>query len=254
MHNPHIGIVGVTQAQQVTAAIETLEGLPSATRRPLAITIHARRETLEQGSNLSPSKYPDASRLRQLLVRHEEVQYFIRYTTDRPDDLAGQLDTFLGMYGAKFHGFQLGMAWPDPAQIRIPRTLRCVLEIGQKAVKDVGRLEGMTSEDLVARRIKKLGHYVDGVLICGDIPLSDDSPNNQPVAEMVRAISTTRPDLNIGIACELAVNEIRKRAHLARTFPNLNLDLEWIPRDADDQMSISTMQKCIVAADALFNG
>lgn len=195
-HAPYIGVTGFTNTGATARAVEVVDAEKIGLRRhKLMIGVLADDESLKKRRR--HARYPDLGRLAAIFPSHRRTVNLVHYATREPSTLKTQLNEIVLRAGPYFDGFQLNMAWPDPAHLHFDgvRDRRIVLQIGGAAMRMTGSAP--------LRAVQRLNHYAGLVT---DVLIDASGGQGVPldptiIADYVLAIQEAHGAwLNVGVA------------------------------------------------------
>lgn len=244
---PYIGVTGFISREEVSAAIEALDGLPNWSTRMLMVGVLASSKTLCGETNKWPMRYPSIRDIARLFPPHRRTVNLIHYATDDQHTLCEQLAQLMELGGRYLDGFQLNVTWPEPNSIDIGNGKRVVLQLNRRALG-----ESNNNPENVAKQLDHYTSFITDVLI--DASGGRGLPMDVEVTEQyMRAISARHRELGIGVAGGLSHEGMGRLRMLADKFPNMSVDAEGRLRTHDDHLNIEGMTKYISVADGLFD-
>lgn len=249
---PYIGITGVTQKVESTALTQAYLAGPHQ-HRQLMLGYLVSEKTLNRLPNAYPYKYPLIDSIERLVVNDPHVQNIVHYSTDHPETLSEQLWRIACLVGPKLHGFQLNIAWPDPAELagylrRIKHEgtyHRVILQLNRMTLAEVDN-----NADQLVRRLTLYLELIDDVLF--DLSMGEGIEISVPYATyFLRKIHSAYPELGLVVAGGLGPKTAGRVIPLLREFPGLGLDAESRLRAADGTLNLQTAIEYLYHCQAL---
>ncbi|MBN1585211.1 hypothetical protein JW899_02470 [Candidatus Uhrbacteria bacterium] len=242
---PYIGITGFMSLAEVGMAL-TFHS-PFCPRK-LMVGVLASGKTLSGTKNKWPGRYPNPAAIAEIFPVSDRTINLIHYATDDKKTLSGQLDELVRLGGPNLDGFQLNVAWPEPAALRGLRGKRVVLQLGKRALEK-------TKND-PRRTADRLGAYLTDPVITDvliDASGGRGIPLNIRVAEAhVREIGGRYPELGVGVAGGLSCSNVWQVGLLGELSLRVSIDAEGRLRTADDEMDPAAVQAYLLAAARVF--
>lgn len=251
MKIPYIGITGFMKRQEI---IEVMSVVPKKMeKRKIMIGVLASGKTLKGGLNKYPNHYPPVLTISQIFLRDYRSLNLIHYHTEREKNLEEQLLFLTALAGPNCQGFQLNMAWPDPASLErfhsyfktgYRRTI--VLQIGSEAFAKIDY-----SPDVLTDKIT--GEYcglIDYILL--DLSGGKEMPfNPEFIGRCLHVLSQKNLYIGIGIAGGLGPDNVGLIASLIKLYPDLSWDAEGRLRDENGKLDLEKTKNYLIESLAI---
>jgi hypothetical protein len=242
---PYIGVTGFMSTEEVSSALKEFEALFNWRRCKLMVGVLASSKTLAGGTNKWPNRYPKVGDIAGLFPQNNRALNLIHYSTDDRGTLKYQLQEMIRLGGDRLHGFQLNIRWPDPESIAFLQGRRVVLQLGRRALDEVGNDPKAAADRLDAYRGIVTDVLVDASGGNG-IPIDVDT-----AMAYVSAISR-QPGFGVGVAGGLSASTLDPLWRLVDTWPSLSIDAEGRLRTPEDHLDIRAVKDYLEMADDLF--
>ena len=228
LQQPYMGVTGFMSRGEVQAALEAQGRRTAQSGRKLMVGVLASSKTLAGNTNKFPNRYPKITDIAGIFPNEKWTLNLIHYATDEQDTLDQQLIRMVDLGGPYLEGFQLNVRWPNPAQLRAIGHLRVVLQLGKKALEEMGN-----NPVRVADRLDGYRGLISDVLVdaSGGLGLKLDP---EAAYSYLRAIQERHPTLGLGVAGGLSGETVGGLEPLAREFSNLSFDAEGRLRTKDE--------------------
>jgi hypothetical protein len=204
------------------------------------VGVLASQKTLSGGDRNARSPAPEE--IAGLFPNSLCVLGLVHYFTKNPETLCEQLIRVHAVGGEYCDGVQINVPWPPVDQLEafgqwVPRGTRIVLQVGPKALADIGPDGNILAKALAAS--EQLGRYrglITDVLI--DPSGGRGLPMNLALTRaLVYDIRHCMPDLGITIAGGLCAETLPVVASMVRSY-GLSMDAEGRLRDEHDQLDM----------------
>lgn len=242
MHNPYIGISGVTTHEEVKEVLHA--ALNNFTGRPIAIGVLVSEATLHNKTNRLYRRYPFIGQIKDIfLCRPNRLLNVLHYST-KSFPGAFEMGQLWGIGGRYCDGFQFNGVWPSPSVLGLLREYaperRYILQLRT----------GFTTISELATMIGRLEAYRG---IATDVLLDASCGNGLliPPAWATAAVDLLKSNdhgMGIGIAGGLCAERIPDIADLLRA--GVSIDAEGCLRDETDgggRLSIDAVNSYIAA-------
>jgi hypothetical protein len=245
----YIGVTGFMTRADVDSVRASL---PDDCNRLLMVGVLVSSKTLAGNGNRYQHRYPKVGTIASLFPNDRRCLNLIHYATDKPENLASDLDRLTAFGGENLDGFQLNIAWPNLHVIAEHRrrcpSHRIVIQLGQRVLADLDeRTPG------AVRTCMQVAHAygVTDVLVdaSGGAGRAIDLLAAHEHLDRVRGCGP-----GIGIAGGLSAETIDSIAPIAADVPNLSIDAEGRLRDADDHLDVAAAIAYVTRASSLLRG
>ncbi|MDP3769767.1 MAG: hypothetical protein Q8R40_02440 [bacterium] len=248
--NPYIGITGFMNKDEVLAV---LNSVPQNSKYRVMVGVLASSHTINGISNKWPHRYPKPEHLNNIFQRNPKALNLIHFNTKEPQHLYEQMMHVRRLAGPCCHGFQLNVAWPNPAILRRvalkgQRTV-IVLQVGGHAFEMINH----SPQELAQKVASEYAGLIDYVLLdpSGGYGKQLDT---DILKGYLRALTAKQLSIGLGVAGGLSPATLHLIAPLVDEFPDLSIDAEGRLRDEHDHMEINIVISYLLNAIALFEG
>lgn len=231
----YIGIAGIMNKSQAFGVADEFP-LRASTQRQMFLGYLVSSKTLRGEQNKHPQRFPEVSKLREILPASTIFRNIIHFASKEYESLATNLEQLSFLSGPHLHGFQLNMTWPPASQIGEFRDahpdLLFVLQLNANAFESVNHDPVALAKQLDAYR-----ETIDGVLIDPSEGLGIAINPNTAIS-YITAMRDAQLPFNIGVAGGLHGENLQCIVPIRYHYPELSIDAESGLRNGEDRLSI----------------
>lgn len=234
---PYIGVTGFRTRHEVETVLDTV---PPEAKRRLMVGVLASSKTLQGGQGKYPGRTPRVEEIADIFNDDPRALNLIHYNTLDRQGLPEQLARLLELGGPNLHGFQLNIAWPDPAQLEGLRNYTVVQQVGHRAFEEVGNDPRQLAEKLDAYR-----GLITHVLVDPSGGTGQEFHLPRMHSCLLDILERHRDWLKVGIAGGLSAFELYERiAPLTWLYPELSIDAEGRLRTPPPEDALNLAAAC----------
>jgi hypothetical protein len=227
---PYIGITGFMSRQEVQ---QVLAVFPEHSPYLAMVGVLVSDKTLRKTPS-NPKRYPKGENLKNIFTNHPRALNLLHFNTKEPEWLLDDLCVAHEWAGPLCHGFQLNVAWPNPAaleqykkQERFGRKI-VVLQCGPQALQEVG---GASRK--LAHRLRQYEGLIDYALIDPSAGTGKEFDADK-ARNYFRDLQLVLPWLGVGVAGGLRAETLWSQlAPLALSCKCFSIDVESQVRDQE---------------------
>jgi hypothetical protein len=243
---PYVGITGIT-APYIADQIARMDIWKNSGRMFMNGILMSHGTMVGHEPTYHHKRYPPRDSVARLFVAEPHVMNIIHYSTKQPENLLWEMLALVGMYapcptdgecaGARLHGFQLNIPWPDPGVLREFRQITMdrgaefyiIVQIGHHALEQIGNDE------------QALAGYLTQYEGTAEYALIDESGGTNRMMDVrkmssyLEAIEKSGINIRTGIAGGLCHSQIHNIEPLLQVFPDISIDAEGALRNHDEE-------------------